>query len=174
MSALALILAMAMVLAISVVTAMVKTIASVPTIVTTIVPGAVATSGALATSAIVLGRGLEGRGLLFFVLLLLLDLLESSSADVGRVIGRESGDQLAGVLRDLVVRLGVLLLPSASAGQEGGLVELHGRRDRELEAEVTVGDEAEAGGIAAGFLLFPWRKRIAASPINLSPCISSR
>ena len=120
----------AKVLAIKVVTAIIKTIAMIPTIVTTIVPGTVTTSGAFAATTIVLGRRLEGRSLFLPFLLLLLNLLESSSTDVGRVIDQEGRDQLSCVLSDFFVRLGVFFLRSMSTSQERSLVELHGRGDR--------------------------------------------
>jgi hypothetical protein len=61
------------------------------------------------------------------------------------VVGREGGDELACVLRDFLIRLGVLLLTDTSTSQVHSLVELHGRGDQKLEAEITSGDEAEDG-----------------------------
>jgi hypothetical protein len=132
-------------LAVALVTAIVKTIALVTAIIgifsTVVAFTSMATSRMLATTTVVLVGGLGGLPL--FLVSLLLDFLEGPGTNICRVICRESRNKLACVGGHLFVRLGIFLLPDASAGEESSLVELHGRGDGELKAEISARDEAE-------------------------------
>ena len=82
------------------------------------------------------------------------------------MIGREARNELARVRRQFFVRLGIFFLPDASISEKHSLVELHGRGDGELEAQVSPRDEAKDRRLAAEKLGRSHRCRFLVAPLQ--------